>query len=69
MNIEETIKRLEWIMLDTPLRKELIAFLKEEQTAITTIDLINERLKQNFTDAQKISRIKALLEDYYADQE
>jgi hypothetical protein len=37
--------------------------------AVDTIDLINERLKQNFTDAELRVRIRTLLEAYYADQE
>jgi hypothetical protein len=37
--------------------------------AVDTLDLINERLKQNFTDAQLRTRIQLVLETYYADQE
>jgi hypothetical protein len=33
------------------------------------IDSINERLKQNFTDAELRVRIRLILEIYYADQE
>jgi len=38
---------------------------KKLELAIETIDVINERLKQNFTDAQLRVRIRTILEGYY----
>jgi hypothetical protein len=41
---------------------KLYEALDKGQKAIEAIDLIRERLKQNFTDAEKIVRIKNIIE-------